>query len=197
MRGRRQPENGFEGFIEMALVGKTGGERDFAERRFGRRNLPVGKLDAQTAHVFADGAAEFPAKNACQVNRMNADNAGDVFDKKRTGKIRVQKFAGLFEPARNILFSRTGAAARGFRENFQNQTFDGERGKIVRSLKFLIKPASEIIYIFGLKTARFLQHRRVLANRRQPPEIELDAQNLHVCFKIYRVRFFGRMKNDG
>jgi len=82
MLGRRQPENRFEGFVEMALVGKPGGERDFAERRGGRRNLPPGKFDAQTAHVFADRAAEFPAKNARQVNRMNACYTGNVFDKK-------------------------------------------------------------------------------------------------------------------
>ena len=46
MRGGRQTENRFEGFVEMALVGKTGGERDFAERRCGRRNLSFGKFDA-------------------------------------------------------------------------------------------------------------------------------------------------------
>lgn len=159
----------------MALVGKSGGERDLAERRFGRRNLPVSKFNPQTAHVFADRAAEFPAKNARQMNRMNTRDLRDVFEHESPGKVIVQKISGSIEPARKLLFIRDGLPARGFRQNFQDQAFDRERGKSVRLLKFPINFPSEMIDIFRLQARGFLQNRRVPANRGETPEIELDA----------------------
>ncbi len=159
----------------MALVGESGGERDFAERRFGRGNLPVGVLDAQPPNVFADRAAEFSAKNARQVNGMNARDARHVFDRERTGKIIVQKISGSRKPARNGLFVPVRPAARGFRQNFQNQAFDRERRKSVRTLKFLTDPPSEMIDVFGLKARGLIQNRAVFADRGKTSKIELDA----------------------
>src|SRR5687767_6083801 len=89
--GGRQTVNAFEGFVEVALVGEPRGLRDLAERRIGLRDLTAGELGAQTAHVFANRAAEPFLEGARQVNRVHARNAGHLSERKGGGKIGVEK----------------------------------------------------------------------------------------------------------
>ncbi len=65
----------------MALIGKPGSKRDFAQRHGGRRNLAASEIDAQIPQVFADGAAEIFAKHASKMHRVNAADFGDFFER--------------------------------------------------------------------------------------------------------------------
>ena len=56
---------------EMALIGKTGPERDLRERFVGLRELPRGPIQSQPSDVEADGCAKPNAEHTRQVHWVN------------------------------------------------------------------------------------------------------------------------------
>ena len=96
----------------MALIGKTRGVGDFRERKVGREKPARGEFDAQTADILADRTADFFAKDAREMHRMNVGLRRQFFERERLGKIFVQKIPRLFQPRRKLFFAAAAGCSR-------------------------------------------------------------------------------------
>jgi hypothetical protein len=83
-----------------------------------------------------------PAKGARQMGWMDPDGLSDGGDMYWLGKMSVEKLARAFKPTRRLAFERR-RSSRYFREYFQRETLDCERGRLILTPELVIKPVDK------------------------------------------------------
>lgn len=114
----------FEHLREMALVREPGGQSYLAEGAAGVRDFAGRELDPESADVLADGASEMPAKERCQINRVNAHTVRYFLVGHVLAEPGMKKFASLVEPTRQLFLRRFRFHVSELRQNFEGKTFN-------------------------------------------------------------------------
>lgn len=98
VRGRGHAEMRSEGSGQVALIGKSGGARDFGERRLTIDDRIDRKFKSQPPHVFGNGATMFAPEHARQMGRVHTCSFGQICKPKWLGKIIAQKLFCVPQP---------------------------------------------------------------------------------------------------
>lgn len=127
----------------MALVGKSGGETDGAERIIGGRQFPRCEIDSQPAHILANRAPKVFAKEGGEMDGMHPGQFPKFIVPQSFAEAGMQKFLGLPEPARRFAAGPRCDLTRQLREDFQCEAFDSERRCFIGPSSFLMQSQGE------------------------------------------------------
>src|SRR5262252_665535 len=110
---------------EMALIGEASGVADLGKRGVAIEHAFASGADAQAMDVLADAFADAAAKDAGEMNGMDAGLAGEFVEREAAAVLGLQLVQDAGEPARGVAAFAL-RAARDVRHDFREQALDSK-----------------------------------------------------------------------
>lgn len=133
----------FECTAEMALIRKSGFGGNLSEWLIAGAELSDGILDSKPPHVFTDCASVELAEYSGQVNHMHVGNSGDSAQREFVNCTFTEQFLHAEKPRRRLVVMPLELPTSGISKNLKHQSFDDQRGGLVKSPELRVKTFSQ------------------------------------------------------
>ncbi len=153
-------------------------------------------FEPQISHIVSKSAMIVLAKGTRKMRRVNTDERSDSFQSQVVSILIMKPVLDLLQPKWGIGVLMN-MLTRGFRHDFERQTFNRQRCKRIGVPKFVIQSGCHPNQRAGRKSRRRMQSRSATGKTVEPFGRKFDIQYTYrYVFVGFRMDFAGRVKEQ-